>query len=280
MRIVRLAGRLTTCAAIALLLSGCPKKKDEGKLTAIQAREALEESTASSEARALTSSSIEISTTFTIGGGVAKAAQEIQTFVQSQLPCAGITLADATLTVTYGAKPGNCRYRGQTFSGTHAVRVSKNENNQVIVDHTWKKLSNGKITVDGTAHVTWDFQDAFRKVEHDFTWARSDGRSGKDYGMRTQRPLSGGLAEGIQIDGDRTWEGKSGKWSLAIEGVQARWIDPIPQAGTYRLATPDNKSLTLIFERVDDDTISVTLSNGNRSFSFNVNSIGAVDARS
>ena len=53
-----------------------------------------------------------------------------------------------------------------------------------------------------------------------------------------------------------------------------RWRDPVPQAGTYRLATPKGRSVTLSFSRVDADTIAVTLASGDKSFTFNVNSIG------
>ena len=38
---------------------------------------------------------------------------------------AEIALVDATLSVTYGAKPGNCAYRGNEFSGQHVVKVAK-----------------------------------------------------------------------------------------------------------------------------------------------------------
>ena len=61
-----------------------------------------------------------------------------------------------------------------------------------------------------------------------------------------------------------------------VQGVQVRWIDPVPQAGTYRLASPKNRSLELSFARVDVDTIAVTLKNDTKSFTFNVNSLGAV----
>jgi hypothetical protein len=72
----------------------------------------------------------------------------------------------------------------------------------------------------------------------------------------------------------------AGQWDLAIEGVQMRWADPVPQAGTYRLASPKNRSLELSFSRVAADTIACTLSSGGRSFRFNVNSIGGVADKS
>lgn len=266
---------LTTTALLTTVLTGCPRDKADGPMTVGEAREALDESSVESQASALTTNSVEISTNFTIGKAVGEAATELKTFIQSQLPCAEITLADATLTVTYGAKPGNCTYRGHTFSGQHVVKVEKNDD-EIIVDHEWKDLSNGKVKVSGTAHVTWNFDDKTRHVEHDLTWTRiSDGRTGRGTGDRLQRPLAGGVTEGIQIDGSRSWTGSAGKWDLAIEGVQVRWADPIPQAGTYRLASPKGRSLELSFHRVDEDTIEVTIKNDTREFKFNVNKVGA-----
>jgi hypothetical protein len=263
---------------LTVVLSGCPKNKDDGEtLTFAEAQQAVEESTLSSQAESLQSAAIEISTNFTIGQAVQNAAQEIRDFVGSQLPCAEITLADATLTVTYGAKAGNCTYNGHTFSGSHSIRVDKNEQAQVLVHHEWTDLSNGKVTVNGTADVTWDFSAKSRQVVHKLEWTRvHDGFSVTGEGDRTQKPLTGGVLEGIQVDGTRSWTSTRGEWNLTIDGVQMRWVDPVPQAGSYTLLSPKKKQLGLSFERVDDDTIQVTVTNGKRSFAFNVNKIGTV----
>jgi hypothetical protein len=279
--------RPTTIGSLALLIAGssavlcgCPKDEADGPMTTQEAREALEESTVDSQASALTTNSVEISTNFTIGKAVQEAASELKTFIQTQLPCADITLSDATLTVTYGAKPGNCTYRGNKFTGQHIVKVAKNDD-EILVDHEWKDLSNGVVKVTGTAHVTWDFDDKTRRVEHDVTWTRiADGRTGVGRGDWTQKPLAGGVAEGIQTDGARSWTGQRGKWDLSVQGVQTRWVDPVPQAGTYRLASPKGRSLEMSFKRVDEDTIAVTLKNDTKEFTFNVNSLGAVADKS
>jgi hypothetical protein len=264
---------------LTVVLSGCPKQKDDGEtLTAAEALQAVEESTLASQAENLTSASVELTTNFTIGQAVQNAAQEIQTFIQSQLPCAEITLADATLTVKYGVNPGKCTYRNQTFSGTHTVHVSKNDNAEVVVEHTWAGLTNGRVSLDGNATVTWNFQDKTRHVVHTADWTRvADGFKVTGQGDRTQSVLEGGLIEGIQVDGSRSWTSTRGDWDLSIEGVQMRWIDPVPQAGSYTLLSPKKKILKLSFDRVDEDTIKVTIANGNRSFAFDVTKAGAVN---
>jgi hypothetical protein len=52
-----------------------------------------------------------------------------------------------------------------------------------------------------------------------------------------------------------------------------RWDDPVPQAGSYTLVTPDDKTLSLSFSRVDTDTIGVTVEGPKRSFSFDVSKL-------
>jgi hypothetical protein len=270
-------------SSFVVVLAGCPKEKSDGAdgpMTQSEAQQALEESTVDSQAAALTTSSVEIGTTFTIGKAVNEAAAELKTFIETQLPCADIVLAGSKLTITYGAKPGECTYKGHELSGSHTITVTKNDD-VIEVDHAWKDLSNGVVKVTGSAHVTWDGGDRTRHVTHDLTWTRlEDGRTGRGTGDRTQRPLAGGVAEGIQVDGSRTWTGQAGRWDLAIEGVQMRWQDPVPQAGSYRLASPKGRSLQLSFRRVDADSIEVTLKSDTKEFKFVVNSLGRVNAQS
>ena len=73
------------------------------------------------------------------------------------------------------------------------------------------------------------------------------------------------------------WSSDTGDWTLGIDGVQMRWVDPVPQAGTYELTTPfEGKTATFTFDRLDEDTIQVTVESGPNSFSFNVNKAGTV----
>lgn len=248
-------------------------------LNAAEARQAIEEATISSDASGLTGASVEIATDFTLGQGVQAAAEEVRSFITSQLPCAAVTLADATLTIEYGANPGSCTYRGQTFSGSHAITLAKTDD-EVVVDHTWTKLSNGRVEVTGSAHVVWSQSQASRTIEHTLTWTRlADGRTGEGSGSRTQTALAGGVQEGIAVDGQRTWDGQAGSWELAIDDVELRWQDPVPQAGSYVLTTPDDKTLEMSFARVDEDTIAVSIEGTRRNFDFLVSKSGEVSER-
>ncbi|MGC4089986.1 MAG: hypothetical protein QM756_19275 [Polyangiaceae bacterium] len=259
---------------VPLLLTACPKDREQA-LTLDEASQALEESTAASEAEGLTSVSVDISTNFTIGQGVEQALTEVKTFVASQLPCADTSIAGTKLTVVYGAKAGSCVYRGHQFSGTTELTVSKNDAGQVVVDHDWTDFSNGVVSVTGSAHVTWDGKALTRNVQHSTTWTHlASGRVAHGSGNRTQSALNGDITQGIRVDGSRSWQGERGSWELAISGVEMRWSDPVPQAGSYTLSTPFNAELGLAFARKDVDTIHVTVSGPKRSFGFDVSKAG------
>jgi hypothetical protein len=268
---------LTAVLALPLLvLTGCPREKDE-PLTLAEATAALEQASDAGQAEGLTAASVDISTNFTIGQAVKEGAAELRAFIGTQLPCADITLEEATLTVVYGAKAGNCSYRGHTFQGTHAIRLERNEEAQVEVHHEWTDFSNGVVSLDGTADVTWNFADKTRRVKHESHWTHlKSGRTGSGSGDRLQSVLSGGLTSGIQVDGERAWDGERGHWDLAIDAVQMRWTDPVPQSGSYTLTAPFDKTVSMAFARVDDDTIKVTVTGPKRDFSFDVSKLGAI----
>jgi len=254
-------------------LAGCPRPRDEA-FTRDEAQEALEEAQGSAASEDLMVASVEVSTSFTIGGAVENAAAELRSFVATQLPCAEVTLDGATLTVEYGVNPGNCSYRGHEFSGTTSVTVEANSVSDVRVHHEWSGFSNGIVTLDGTADVTWNLEALERHVVHHAEWTHlATGRTGVGEGDRVQRPLAGGISEGFVVDGSRSWTGSFGKrWELAIDEVEMRWADPVPQAGAYTLESPAGKTLSLGFSRVDGDTIRVTVTGPRgRSFSFDVN---------
>ena len=266
---------MTGLLVLSLVFSGC--WEDDEALTGEEALEALGEIALSNSALTLTSGTVEISTNFTIGQGVEAAAEELKVFIETQLPCAEVTLTGSTLTVEYGALPGTCYYHGRTYSGVHAVTVSSAAEGDLVVDHSWTSLSDGTIEVSGTAHVTWSTAASSRTVEHDLTWTRiSDGIQRQGTGDRVHTPLAEGILVGIEENGVRSWISDKGSWDLSIEDLEMRWQDPVPQLGSLGLETPSGKSLNMEFERVDEDTIKVTVTSGGASFDFNVSSWGKV----
>lgn len=268
--------RLST-VFLAVTLAAVPacKSQNSAPLTAGEAAQALEELSVESQASALVGASVEISTSFTIGAALEAAAAELRSFIESQLPCAEVSLSKSTLEVEYGALPGSCVYRGMTYSGSHTITLSHNDASEIVVDHAWDGLQNGIVSVSGAATVTWSVADPSRHVVHELTWTRLvDGRTGTGSGDRVQRPLADGIAVGFVEDGSRSWQGNAGLWELDIDQLEMRWVDPVPQSGALTLVTPAKKSLTVSFERVDDDTIAVTLASGGGSFTLDVNKLG------
>lgn len=256
--------------------SGC---LGAGVLSPAEARDAVVESAIDAQAAGLTSSTIEITTTFTLGDGVKRAADELREFLEQNLPCAAISLSEATLTVDYGAAGGGCLHRGQTITGRHAITVVKAEPGEIDVRHQWTALSNGRVEVSGEAHVTWSASDVSRRVVHSLEWTRlADGRAGSSAGEREQRPLEGGVAEGILVQGSRIWTGARGTWHLDIEGVEVRWSDPVPSAGTYLLEAPRGGMVSMTFSReAGGEGIIVDVQTRRRDFRFLVRRSGLVE---
>ena len=78
MRPMKTIGTLAIATTLTAFLTGCPKDKTaDGPMTQAEAREAMEESTVESQASALTTNSVEITTSFTIGKAVKDSAAEI-----------------------------------------------------------------------------------------------------------------------------------------------------------------------------------------------------------
>ncbi|MCA9537388.1 MAG: hypothetical protein KC620_00790 [Myxococcales bacterium] len=253
---------------LLLALAGC-RAEDEA-LTRDEAKEAVDEATLSTEVGALTQDVITVSTDFTLGDAVEQAAANLRDFAAAQIPCATVGLQAHTVTIDFGVRgESDCLWHGRRYTGRVEVQIEKVDAG-VEVTHSWTDVSDGKYTVNGGATVTWDREARTRRVQHSLAWTDGE-HEGQGEGDRTQQLLDSG--DGLRVDGTRSWTGRAGRtWTLRIEGVELRAVDPLPQAGTYVLETPFDKTLTLSFERVDDRTIKVTASSGKRSFDFNVRS--------
>jgi hypothetical protein len=249
-----------------------------GVLTREEALEALDEIELSSQAEALTAGAIELSTEFTIGEGAQSAGEELHDFIAAEIPCAEVALSAGQLSVEYGAKPGSCSYRGRRYRGQHIINVSRNDADQVIVDHVWNDLESSGVRIDGTATVSWSREDQTRRVVHEAEWTRlRDGRAGEGSGERSQRPLGSGWALGFAVEGEREWRGPSGRSQLDMAGVEMRWVDPVPQAGRYTLDMPYTESLSAAFTRSSAATLRVTIAGKRRAFDFDVNGVPTSD---
>jgi hypothetical protein len=238
---------------------------------------ALQQSALSAQADTLVSDTVELSTNFTIGQGLENAAEQLKLYLQSQLPCAAIVRERTTLSIMYGEKSGDCSYHGHSVTGEHTIQVMRNADNEVSVHHEWDDLSDGHLSISGNADVTWSRTAKSRHVLHELTYrvlnGRDQGRTGTGRGDRTQTAIDGGL----RVEGERSWDGDRGHFALDIEGVEMRFVDPVPQSGTYSLTTPSGAALTLVFSRRDADSIRVEVLGAVRSYAFVVKSSGAIE---
>lgn len=251
-----------------------------GQVSTLTASEEIESYTAAisaSQSSQVSDPVIEISTSFTMGQAVRDAAAELRDFVQSQIPCSTVTVQDATVTIDFGTLDDQCTWNDHSWAGVATISITRAEAGQAEVAHTWIGLTNGEHTLDGDATVTWDRVAGSRNVVHDIDWTDEDGQVVHATGDRTMTLIDPelGLEGGIEINGQRDWTNDRGLYDLQIDGIEARGIDPVPQAGTYTLTLPSGRVATLSFARVDEDTIAVTLSGGRRERVWHITSEGS-----
>ncbi|MEZ4265970.1 MAG: hypothetical protein R3F39_06295 [Myxococcota bacterium] len=267
-------GAASWLLAVVTLTAGCEP------LTQQEARIAVEEVKLATEAGELVGATVELSTDFTIGEGIERAAQTLAEFAKSQVPCSEITVAPGRVTVNFGSLGDFCTFQGRTYAGEIQWTVESATPGLIVVKHQWTGFRNERAQVDGTATVTWDLGAATRHVVYDAAWT-VDGREFTGDGELTQSLLepASGIAAGIRIDGARGWTSATGRWDLAIQSVGVRWRDPVPESGRYVLTTPQDKTLTLSFFRVDENTIEATAKNAGRTYTFIVHRLGFITAK-
>lgn len=272
----------------ALALTAC---FEEG-FTAEEAQIAVEEAKLTTQTQALTGdvvevTTVEVETDFQIGEAIQEAVTTIANNVAEQIQCATVTIEGQTVEVDFGPVDEDCSGARKHYGGVVRITVDVIDEAHIEVHHSWEGLTNGEVTiVQGSADVAWDFDAMTRTIDHDINWAvagEEETRVVHATGHRVQAPLDTalGVFEGIVVEGERQWTTDRGDWDLDIDAVEIRWIDPVPQAGSHALVTPftdrrgQRKTLTLAYERVDEDTISVTVSGpGGQQFVINVNSWG------
>lgn len=256
---------------VLLTLVGC----DSAPASRTEMREAVVEVAEVGQGMGAQDDVIELTTSFTLGRGVQAAAEEIRDFVQSQVPCSTVTVEPGSVSIDFGDLADSCVYRGRTYAGVVTVAIEL-PGDGARVTHTYEGLTGGRVTLDGTAVIDWS--DATRHVVTDMTFTTHDAT----VTVQSDRTQSFRRCEGVDavctsVEGERHWQSPRGEWDMTIEGVEARSIDPVPEAGTYTVINPAGRELELRFSRVDDDTIAVEVEGGRRPVSFEVTASGQVE---
>ena len=254
---------------------------DTGEMGVFEALDALQEVHLSSRGEQATSDVIEVSTDFTIGAALEDAAQTVADFWESQADCTTVTLEGSTLIVDYGALQDACLWQGRSYAGVNTVTVQSTTAGALEVVHGWNGFTNGEVQVDGSATVTWDGTDQSRRVQTEHTWSDDQGHTVDVVGDHLTAPIEVGVPfweSGFTLEGTRDWTSESGDWTLEMEDLELRLLDPAPQAGTIRLVSPRNKTLAIAYQRLDETTIQAVLSGirgGDRVY--HINPLGGVD---
>lgn len=250
--------RMWTGMAATLCLGGCELQE----MGVLEALDALDQLNRSGRGEQATADVIAVSTDFTIGGALQDAAEAIAEFWESQAPCTTVTLEGATATIDYGTLDDACTWNGRTYAGINTIGVSSTTPGELAVDHAWSGFTDGQITLDGEAVVTWSGQDWTRRVVTDHAFTDEQGERIDVHGDHVAGRIDEGVPvwrSGFTLEGIREWSTRRGDWSLTMEGLELMLIDPAPQTGTSVVTAPNGKQLTVIYDRVDEDTISATL---------------------
>lgn len=252
--------RTTLVALLPLLAIGCETAGEMSRLEALQALDEVDKSARGEEA---TAEVVEVSTDFTIGAALEAAAETIADWWTAQAPCTEVSLAGNVLTVDYGTLDDECAWNGRTYAGVNTMTFVSSTAGELEVLHDWNAFTDGVVVVDGGATVTWSGEDQTRRVETEHTWTAVDGGETVDVvGDHVTGPMEEDVPwwqSGFTLDGDRAWTSDGEEWTLVMTGLEWRLIDAAPEIGTIDVVAPSGKSVSLVYDRVDEDTISCTL---------------------
>lgn len=250
----------TTLTTLALL-SGCVTSDEMGVLEALDALDQVNQSARGEQA---TAEVIEISTDFTIGAALEAYAEALAAFWESQVDCTTVTVEGNVVTIDYGTLEDSCVWNGHTFAGVNTVTVESTTPGELEVLHGWNGFTNGDVRVDGGAVVTWSGNDLTRRVETEHTWTDlANGEQVDVVGDHVEGRIDEDVPvweSGFTLDGTRDWTDDADEtWSLEAAGIEWMLLDPAPQAGTIEVVSPKGKTLTIVYARIDEDTVSATL---------------------
>lgn len=248
-----------------VLLAACVTDEglpDDDGVALAEAREAVYEANVSASADRATADGIEVSTEFAPGDEPG-ALGTIADFWESQEACTTVSVDGNVITVDFGTLDDNCEFDGRTYAGLDTISVMSVDPLGLAVQHDWNQFTNGNVTLDGSAAVTWIGDEQTRHVVTDFVFANFVDASivevrGNHVTGRIDPDVPVRIG-GFTLDGVREWTSASGDWTLDMTALELRPQDPAPQAGTVELTNPAGNTLTIAYERIDDHTIAATV---------------------
>jgi hypothetical protein len=265
-------------------MAACSNAAERGGASVENAELALEEAALTSQLDAMIAEVADRNSRFDIGQGFENAAEQLKLQLNQELPCASVTRQANMLTIVYDAQQvpwdaalsASCMSHGRMLAGQHTVRVMRNADNEVGVHHEFIDFRDTRLSLTGSADVTWSRTSPSRRVLHVLSFrvlsGDSTGVTGESNGDSTQQTLD----EGVRINGLRDWRSSRGVYELDMQAIEQRFADSVPQFGAYALTLPTDDALTLAFGRIDTDTIRVTVQGAQQDLSFVVRPDGSI----
>ncbi|MEZ4267247.1 MAG: hypothetical protein R3F39_12785 [Myxococcota bacterium] len=261
-------------AALLSLAAAC------GQVSREDAEDALDQAALAVQAHALMATVVELGKATEAGVPVESAATNLGAAIGRRVTCATTTVTGDTVLVDFGTAARPCTYSGHTLSGCAQLRVLESTADTVVIDHYWltgsrtdcheDDFSDGAMTVDGTATVTWVVATKRREiVQHDIVWRENtSSRTSSATGALAETDLA--PPTGVRVDGTQTWMTEGASWQLDSSDVALAFDDYLPSAGTHVVTNPSGARITIRYTRSDPALTRVDVSGGGSDFSFDV----------
>lgn len=265
--------------AIALL-AACVPLVGCGRVSREDAEAAIDQAALASQAEALMAQIVELGGEIPAEGSVEQAAESLATTIRRRIECVDATVSADTVQLDFGAPDRPCAWAGRTLSGCAWLRVLQNTADTVVVDHYWvtgserdchgDDFSDGAMTVDGTATVTWTTATGARQVaQHDIVWRQNGAtRTASASGDLIEHALSD--PAGVRFDGSQEWTSDGAAWRVTSGDIALAWDDFLPRSGTHRVIDPAGDELIITYERDADGRTQVRVEGDGDSFAFEV----------
>jgi len=232
---------------------------------------------------------VEVTVDQSAGERLTDRVQRLKALLKSQAPCSQVSLDDSgVVTIDFGKLDDQCQFAGRTFAGIVRISFDKMGDGPDAATHLeWDGLTDGVHVLDGSTDATFTTDSgATVSAKNDLSLANLDADIVHDVlGQSTiarldpaKRILDGGWS----VDGDRSVSvdltpsddsDATKDWQMSFQGLQILPDDAGPHAGLARLTTPDGRVFSVLFGRIDADTISATVSGPNgqtRTFAVSV----------
>lgn len=209
-------------------------------------RSAVEETVGESKAHAHRTAFMHIVRGIDLQGDAATIANNVSLAIEAHAPCAQISRTDDGLAVSL-PDDGTC---ADDLSGSVTVAITAGA--EPRLDYTFALFGSHDVQIDGAAQLM--LQDDIRLGESTVELSRGEADRTMT-SIWTETPVEGGY----QLNGTRTVESCMGAREKTLTELVFRAGDSVPSAGETVAAGPGGGTITTSFERVDDDTVWVTI---------------------